>query len=54
MGCLLDQFLSDQLNNGWVYLVFMEVIIGSAGMWNLMTWTKASGTGAASLLPGLD
>jgi urea-proton symporter len=35
------------LNLGWVYL-FMGVLIGSAvcPLWNLMTWTKASGTGA--------
>jgi urea-proton symporter len=35
------------LNLGWVYL-FMGIVIGSAvlPLWNLMTWTKASGTGA--------
>ena len=35
------------LNLGWVYL-FMGVVIGSAvvPLWNLMTWKKASGTGA--------
>jgi urea-proton symporter len=35
------------LNLGWVYL-FMGICIGSAvlPLWNLMTWTKASGTGA--------
>merc|ERR1740124_991952 len=35
------------LNLGWVYL-FMGVIIGPAviPLWNLMTWKKASGTGA--------
>jgi len=35
------------LNLGWVYL-FMGVMIGSAviPLWNMMTWTKASGTGA--------
>lgn len=35
------------LNLGWVYL-FMGVVIGSAvvPLWNLMTWEKASGTGA--------
>jgi len=35
------------LNLGWVYL-FMGVVIGSAviPLWNLMTWDKASGTGA--------
>jgi Na+/proline symporter len=35
------------LNLGWVYL-FMGIIIGSAviPLWNMMTWSKASGTGA--------
>ena len=35
------------LNLGWVYL-FMGVVIGSAviPLWNMMTWKKASGTGA--------
>ena len=35
------------LNLGWVYL-FMGIMIGSAvcPLWNLMNWTKASGTGA--------
>jgi len=35
------------LNLGWVYL-FMGIMIGSAviPLWNLMTWDKASGTGA--------
>lgn len=35
------------LNLGWVYL-FMGIMIGSAvcPLWNMMTWTKASGTGA--------
>lgn len=35
------------LNLGWVYL-FMGVCIGSAvlPLWNMMTWKKASGTGA--------
>lgn len=35
------------LNLGWVYL-FMGVVIGSAviPLWNMMTWSKASGTGA--------
>jgi Na+/proline symporter len=35
------------LNLGWVYL-FMGVVIGSAviPLWNLMTWSKASGKGA--------
>ena len=35
------------LNLGWVYL-FMGIVIGSAviPLWNLMTWSKASGKGA--------
>jgi len=35
------------LNLGWVYL-FMGILIGSAviPLWNMMTWEKASGTGA--------
>ena len=35
------------LNLGWVYL-FMGIVIGSAviPLWNMMTWKKASGTGA--------
>lgn len=35
------------VNLGWVYL-FMGIVIGSAvfPLWNLMTWNKASGTGA--------
>jgi urea-proton symporter len=35
------------VNLGWVYL-FMGVMIGSAvfPLWNMMTWKKASGTGA--------
>lgn len=35
------------LNLGWVYL-FMGVVIGSAviPLWNMMTWSKASGKGA--------
>mmetsp|Transcript_5409 Transcript_5409/g.7772 ORF Transcript_5409/g.7772 Transcript_5409/m.7772 type:complete len:614 (-) Transcript_5409:602-2443(-) len=35
------------LNLGWVYL-FMGIMIGSAviPLWNMMTWKKASGTGA--------
>jgi Na+/proline symporter len=35
------------INLGWVY-VFMGIIIGPAvcPLWNMMTWTKASGTGA--------
>lgn len=37
------------LTLGWVYL-FMGVMIGSAviPLWNLMTWKKASGTGAVT------
>jgi SSS family transporter len=36
-----------KLNLGWVYL-FMGICIGSAvvPLWNMMTWEKASGTGA--------
>jgi len=35
------------LNLGWVYL-FMGIVIGSSviPLWNMMTWEKASGTGA--------
>ncbi len=35
------------VNLGWVYL-FMGIVIGSAvvPLWNMMTWEKASGTGA--------
>jgi SSS family transporter len=35
------------LNLGWVYL-FMGIVIGSAvfPLWNMMTWSKANGTGA--------
>ena len=35
------------LNLGWVYL-FMGIVIGSAviPLWNMMTWSKASGKGA--------
>merc|ERR1712151_78165 len=35
------------LNLGWVYL-FMGIVIGSSviPLWNMMTWDKASGTGA--------
>jgi len=44
LSILLD-FLG--LNLGWVYL-FMGIVIGSAviPLWNMMTWDKASGTGA--------
>lgn len=40
-------FFSFFQNLGWVYL-FMGILIGSAvfPLWNMMTWTKASGTGA--------
>jgi Na+/proline symporter len=36
-----------KLSLGWVYL-FMGIVIGSAviPLWNMMTWKKASGTGA--------
>jgi hypothetical protein len=47
MGAFSIVLFEIGLNLGWVYL-FMGVIIGSAviPMWNMMTWTKASGTGA--------
>jgi SSS family transporter len=47
MGCLAIVLFEIGLNLGWVYL-FMGVVIGSAvvPLWNLMTWKKASGTGA--------
>ena len=47
MGCFSLVLYEIGLNLGWVYL-FMGVIIGSAviPLWNLMTWKKASGTGA--------
>jgi Na+/proline symporter len=47
MGCFSIVLYEIGLNLGWVYL-FMGVIIGSAviPLWNLMTWKKASGTGA--------
>jgi hypothetical protein len=47
MGALSILLFEIGLNLGWVYL-FMGVIIGSAvaPMWNMMTWKKASGTGA--------
>lgn len=50
-GLLMGVFaiLLDEIgvNLGWVYL-FMGVMIGSAvvPLWNMMTWDKASGTGA--------
>eukprot|EP00522_Entomoneis_paludosa_P012939 CAMPEP_0172445002 /NCGR_PEP_ID=MMETSP1065-20121228/4990_1 /TAXON_ID=265537 /ORGANISM="Amphiprora paludosa, Strain CCMP125" /LENGTH=707 /DNA_ID=CAMNT_0013195791 /DNA_START=70 /DNA_END=2193 /DNA_ORIENTATION=- len=47
MGCFSIVLFELGLNLGWVYL-FMGVVIGSAviPLWNMMTWTKASGTGA--------
>jgi hypothetical protein len=47
MGALSILLFEIGLNLGWVYL-FMGVVIGSAvaPLWNLMTWKKASGTGA--------
>jgi len=47
MGALAILLFEIGLNLGWVYL-FMGVVIGSAvaPLWNLMTWSKASGTGA--------
>lgn len=47
MGVLAILLDAIGLNLGWVYL-FMGVVIGSAviPLWNLMTWNKASGTGA--------
>jgi SSS family transporter len=47
MGALAIILQTIGLNLGWVYL-FMGVVIGSAviPLWNLMTWDKASGTGA--------
>lgn len=47
MGCFSIVLFEIGLNLGWVYL-FMGVVIGSAvvPLWNLMTWKKASGTGA--------
>jgi hypothetical protein len=47
MGALGILIQSIGLNLGWVYL-FMGIVIGSAvcPLWNLMTWDKASGTGA--------
>jgi hypothetical protein len=47
MGCLSILLFEIGLNLGWVYL-FMGIVIGSAvaPLWNLMTWKKASGTGA--------
>ena len=47
MGGLSLVLFEIGLNLGWVYL-FMGIVIGSAviPLWNMMTWTKASGTGA--------
>lgn len=47
MGAFAIVLAEIGLNLGWVYL-FMGVVIGSAviPLWNLMTWKKASGTGA--------
>ena len=47
MGCFSIILFEIGLNLGWVYL-FMGVVIGSAviPLWNMMTWEKASGTGA--------
>jgi urea-proton symporter len=47
MGAFAIVLAEIGLNLGWVYL-FMGVVIGSAviPLWNMMTWKKASGTGA--------
>merc|ERR1712045_1110746 len=47
MGAFSIALFELGLNLGWVYL-FMGVVIGSAviPLWNMMTWSKASGTGA--------
>lgn len=47
MGAFAILLQTIGLNLGWVYL-FMGIVIGSAvcPLWNLMTWTKASGKGA--------
>ena len=47
MGALAIALQEIGLNLGWVYL-FMGVVIGSSviPLWNMMTWDKASGTGA--------
>jgi len=47
MGCFSIALNEMGLNLGWVYL-FMGVVIGSAviPLWNMMTWSKASGKGA--------
>lgn len=47
MGAFAILLFEIGLSLGWVYL-FMGVVIGSAvvPLWNMMTWKKASGTGA--------
>lgn len=47
MGCFAILLNELGLDLGWVYL-FMGIWIGSAviPLWNMMTWDKASGTGA--------
>lgn len=47
MGAFSIALFEMELNLGWVYL-FMGIVIGSAVMplWFMMTWSKASGTGA--------
>jgi Na+/proline symporter len=47
MGALSILLFEIGLSLGWVYL-FMGIVIGSAvvPLWNMMTWKKASGTGA--------
>jgi Na+/proline symporter len=47
MGAFAIALQEIGLNLGWVYL-FMGIVIGSAviPLWNMMTWKKASGTGA--------
>jgi len=47
MGAFAILLFAIGLSLGWVYL-FMGIIIGSAvaPLWNMMTWKKASGTGA--------
>jgi SSS family transporter len=47
MGAFAILLFAIGLSLGWVYL-FMGIIIGSAvaPLWNMMTWDKASGTGA--------
>merc|ERR1712151_827104 len=47
VGCFSILLFEMGLNLGWVYM-FMGTVIGSAvaPMWNMMTWKKASGSGA--------